>query len=49
MIEVRDITGNYEYEEICDQVFFSRKKISGTSPMSIEQYQILREQSKSNN
>ena len=49
MIEVRDITGNYEYEEICDQIFFSRKKISGTSPMSIEQYQILREQSKSNN
>jgi hypothetical protein len=48
MIEVRDITGNYEYEEICDQVFFSRKKISGTTPMSIEQYQILREQSKSN-
>ena len=48
MIEVRDITGNYEYEEICDQVFFSRKKISGTSPISPERYQALREESKSN-
>jgi hypothetical protein len=49
MIEVREITGNYDYEEICDQVFFSRKKISGTTPMSIERYENLRKESKSNN
>jgi len=48
MIEVREITGNYEYEERCKQIVLSCKKISGTTPMSIEQYQILREQSKSN-
>lgn len=49
MIEVREITGNYDYEEICDQVFFSRKKISGTTPMSIERYKNLQKEAKSNN
>jgi hypothetical protein len=49
MKEVREITGNYDYEEICDQVFFSRKKISGTTPMSIERYENLRKEAKSNN
>ena len=49
MIEVREITGNYDYEEICDQVFFSRKKISGTTPMSIERYKNLQKETKSNN
>ena len=47
MIEVRDITGNYEYEELCRQIVFSRKRISGTTPISPERYQTLQEESKS--
>ena len=49
MTEVREITGNQEYEEFCKQIIFSRKKISGTTPISPERYQALREESKSNN
>jgi len=47
--EVREITNNYEYEEICKQIIFSRKKISGTTPLSPERYQAIQEESKSNN
>lgn len=47
--EIRDITHNYEYEEICKQIVFSRKRISGTTPISPEQYQALRDAPKSNN
>jgi hypothetical protein len=49
MIEVREITDNHEYEEICKQIIFSRKKIGGTTPISPEQYNILTEQAQSNN
>jgi len=49
MIEVREITGKYEYEEICKQIVLSRKKIGGTTPLSPEQYDILAEQVRSNN
>jgi hypothetical protein len=49
MTEVFEITGNYEYEELCKQIIFSRKKISGTAPISIERYQVHREEAKSNN
>jgi hypothetical protein len=49
MAEVLEITGNYDYEEICKQIVFSRKKISGTTPISPERYQALREEAKSNN
>jgi hypothetical protein len=49
MTEVLEITGNYDYEEICKQIVFSRKKISGTTPISLERYQALREEAKSNN
>lgn len=48
-IEVRDITNNHEYEEICRQIVFSRKRISGTAPISLERYQALREETKLNN
>ena len=49
MAEVLEITGNYEYEELCKQIVFSCKKISGTTPISIERYQAHREEAKSNN
>jgi hypothetical protein len=49
MTEVLEITGNYEYEELCKQIVFSRKKISGTTPISPERYQVHREEAKSNN
>jgi hypothetical protein len=49
MIEVREITDNFEYEEFCKQIIFSRKKIGGTTPISVERYQVLREEAKSNN
>jgi hypothetical protein len=49
MVEILEITGNYEYEELCKQIIFSRKKISGTTPISVERYQVHREEAKSNN
>jgi hypothetical protein len=48
MIEVREITGNYEYQELCKQIVFSRKRISGTTPISPERYQDIQEAAKSN-
>ena len=48
MIEVREITGNYEYEELCKQIVLSCKKISGTTPLSPERYHDIREGAKSN-
>jgi hypothetical protein len=49
MTEVREITGNSNYAELCKQIVLSRKKISGTTPISPERYQALQEESKSNN
>ena len=47
MTAVREITGNQEYEERRKQIVLSRKKISGTTPISPERYQPLQEESKS--
>ena len=47
MSAVREITGNQEYEEHRKQIVLSRKKISGTTPISPERYQTLQEESKS--
>ena len=47
MTTVREITGNQEYEERRKQIVLSRKKISGTTPISPERYQTLQEESKS--
>ena len=47
MTAVREITGNQEYEERRKQIVLSRKKISGTTPISPERYQTLQEESKS--
>jgi len=47
MTAVREITGNEEYEERRKQIVLSRKKISGTTPISPERYQTLQEESKS--
>jgi hypothetical protein len=49
MTEVREITGNNNYKEICKQIILSRKKIGGTAPVSPEQYDILTDQAQSNN
>jgi len=49
MIEVREIDNDHKYEEICKQIFLSRKKIGGTAPLSPKQYNILTKQSQSNN
>jgi hypothetical protein len=49
MIEVREITGHQEYEELCKQIVLSRKKIGGTTPISPEQYALLKVESQSNN
>jgi hypothetical protein len=47
-IEIRDITNNREYDELCKDIACSRKKISGTTPISSEQYQLFQEESRSN-
>ena len=47
MTAFREITGNQEYEERRKQIVLSRKKISGTTPISPERYQTLQEESKS--
>jgi hypothetical protein len=47
MSAVREITGNQEYEERRKQIVLSRKKISGTTPISPERYRALQEESKS--
>ena len=47
MTAVREITGNQEYEERRKQIVLSRKKISGTTPISPDRYQTLQEESKS--
>jgi len=46
MTSVREITGNQEYEERRKQIVLSCKKISGTTPISPERYQVLQEESK---
>ena len=48
MIEVREITGNHEYEEICKQIVLSRKKIGGTTPISPERYNLLKKETQNN-
>ena len=48
-IEVREITNNVEYEKKREDIVLSRKKISGTKPISAERYVELREEAKSNN
>lgn len=47
--EVREITNSFEYEKDCEAIVLSRKKISGTKPISAERYLELREEAKSNN
>jgi hypothetical protein len=49
MIEVREITDQQEYKELCKQIVLSRKKIAGTTPVSPEQYNIRAETLQSNN
>jgi hypothetical protein len=49
VIEVREITNSFEYEKECEDIVLSRKKISGTKPVSAERYLELREEAKSNN
>ena len=49
VIEVREITNNFEYEKECEAIERSRKKISGTKPISTERYIELKEEIKSNN
>jgi hypothetical protein len=48
VVEVREITNNFEYEKECEAVVLSRKKISGTKPISTERYLELKEEAKSN-
>ena len=48
MVELREITDNQEYAEICKQIVLSCKKISGTTPLSPERYHDIREGAKSN-
>lgn len=47
MVEVLEITGDQEYEELRKQIVLSCKKISGTTPISPERYQSLQNESKS--
>ena len=49
MAEVREITNSVEYEKKREDIVLSRKKISGTKPISAERYVELREEAKSNN
>jgi hypothetical protein len=49
VVEVREITNNFEYEKECEAIVLSRKKISGTKPISAERYLEHREEVKSNN
>jgi hypothetical protein len=49
MTEVREITNSLEYEKKREDIVLSRKKISGTKPISAERYLELREEAKSNN
>ena len=49
MIEVREITGQHEYEEICKQIVLSRKRIGGTTPISLERYTALKKETENNN
>ena len=49
MAEVREITNSVEYEKKREDIVLSRKKISGTKPISAERYLELREEAKSNN
>ena len=49
VVEVREITNNIEYEKECEAIERSRKKISGTKPISTERYLELKEETKSNN
>jgi hypothetical protein len=48
MTEVREITGNHEYEEIRKQIVLSRKKIGGTTPVSPERYNSLERETQNN-
>ena len=48
VIEVREITNSFEYEKECEAIVLSRKKISGTKPVSAERYLELREEAKTN-
>ena len=48
IIEVREITNSVEYEKECETIVLSRKRISGTKPISAERYLELREEAKSN-
>lgn len=48
VVEVREITNNFEYEKECEAIVLSRKKISGTTPISAERYIEHRAESKSN-
>ena len=49
VVEIREITNSFEYEKECEVIVLSRKKISGTKPVSAERYIKLREEAKSNN
>jgi hypothetical protein len=49
VVEIREITNSFEYEKECEAIVLSRKKISGTKPVSAERYIELREEAKSNN
>jgi len=49
VVEVREITNNFEYEKECEAIVLSRKKISGTTPISVERYIEHKKEAKSNN
>jgi hypothetical protein len=49
MPEVREITGQHEYEEICKQIVLSCKRIGGTAPISPERYTALKKETENNN
>lgn len=49
VVEIREITNNFEYEKECEEIVLSRKRISGTKPISAQRYFELREEAKSNN
>jgi hypothetical protein len=49
MTEVREITGQHEYEEVCKQIVLSRKRIGGTTPISLERYTALKKETENNN
>jgi hypothetical protein len=46
--EVREITNNSEYVKECEDIVLSRKKISGTKPISTERYLEHKNEAKSN-